>query len=627
MPLVLTAMPFARAWAQQPAGSGQYGGYLFAYFEDRDGSRANCEQIRFALSENGTDWHALNHNRAVIASDTISNSGGIRDPHILRGDDGKTFYMVATDMSTARNGWKKNPGIVMLRSADLVNWSHSAVSLSETYPERFADAHYVWAPQTIYDEKAGKYMVYFSLNREGDKRLRTYCAYANADFTGFEGEPELLFDSKHGHIDADIVRHGGLYHFFFKTDDGKKQGIQRAVSKELKGPYKEDGKFIDSYAGTRTHVEGSCVFRLNGGNRHVLMYDLYGTHRYRYQVSDDGLRTFSRETFGFTKDFNPRHGTAMPVTREEMDRLYRRFGTYEWEHTGNPLVRHKFSADPATFVSGDTLWLWTGEDRNGRNVRFSMSNWSIYSTPDMRHWTEHATPLSPSDFRWAENRAYASQCVARGGKYYCYVSTDRTGIGVAVADRPEGPYRDALGKPLLTARDCFASRHWWCCIDPSVIIDDDGQAWLFWGNRECYYVRLKENMTETDGEIRQVRFDGMRFTEAPWIHKRGSKYYLSYATGDPERIAYAMADSIEGPWRYMGIINEWAGNCVTNHQAIQEFKGKWYFFYHNGVLQHTNPKLVTCGGSHNRSVCFEELEYNADGSIVPVRMTSEDAQP
>ena len=105
-------------------------------------------------------------------------------------------------------------------------------------------------------------------------------------------------------------------------------------------------------------------------------------------------------------------------------------------------------------------------------------------------------------------RSRRAQPGRRDGKYYWYVSTDRCGIGVAVSTRPEGPYTDALGHPLLTNKDCFASSHSWACITPTVIIDDDGLAWLFWGNDQCYYVKLKDNMTETDGPVRQVKFDG-----------------------------------------------------------------------------------------------------------------------
>jgi len=291
--------------------------------------------------------------------------------------------------------------------------------------------------------------------------------------------------------------------------------------------------------------------------------------------------------------------------------------TYKFQSQGNPVITHKFTPDPAALVIGDTLWLFTGHDEGRRNQGFTLKDWCVFSTTDLVHWTEYPTPLKVADFSWDKTgRAYAAQAIKRNDKYYWYISTDGSGIGVAVADRPEGPYKDAIGKPLLTNADCFASSHFWTCIDPSVIIDDDGQAWIFWGNGVCYYAKLKENMVEIEGEVKKIDFEGLNFTEAPWIHKRNGKYYLSYAEGFPERIAYAMADHIEGPYQYKGILNEIAGNSDTNHQSIVEFKGQWYFIYHNGSQQ---PD----GSGSSRSVCIDHLFYNPDGAIKRIVMTTE----
>ena len=246
-----------------------------------EGSGNQQEHLRFAISEDAKNWYALNDNQPVIASDSISTSGGIRDPHILRGEDG-CYYIVATDMNTVKNGWKDNPGIVLMKSKDLVNWTHSKIVLKEDYKEHFSDAYWVWAPQTIYDKKAKKYMIYFTLQRTGDgrKSLVTYYAYANKDFTGFESEPKVLFNAKYGCIDNDIIERNGVYHMFYKGNiknaEGKEiqNGIQQATAKNLKGPWKEDFKFIDAYADSKTGVEGSGVFKLNDKNEYVLMYTI-----------------------------------------------------------------------------------------------------------------------------------------------------------------------------------------------------------------------------------------------------------------------------------------------------------------------------------------------------------------
>ena len=258
--LLATTSTTALAAPKQRNAVPKYAGYIFAYFEGTGKPEAQ-EHLRFAISEDAKNWFALNKNRPVVSSDSISESGGIRDPHILRGEDGKTFYIVATDMNTRKYGWKENPGIVMMKSDDLVNWSHAKINLAMAYPDNFGDAYWVWAPQTIYDKKAGKYMIYFTLQRNDRKTLITYYAYANADFTGFESEPKVLFSAKYGSIDNDIIYKDGKYHLFYKgnTKDvsGKevKNGIQQATSRSLHGKWKEDFKYIDAYAGTKTHVE------------------------------------------------------------------------------------------------------------------------------------------------------------------------------------------------------------------------------------------------------------------------------------------------------------------------------------------------------------------------------------
>lgn len=605
-----------------------FAGYLFAYFEG-GGDQKLMEQLRFAVSEDARNWYALNGNRPIVASDSISESGGIRDPHILRGEDG-CYYIVATDMHTydPKQGWGSNPGIVLLKSKDLVNWTHAKINLSKDWSGHFGDAYWVWAPQTIYDRKARKYMIYFTLQRNDRKTLITYYAYANKDFTAFESEPKVLFSAKYGSIDNDIIYKDGTYHLFYKgnTKDerGKevKNGIQQAFSKKLTGPYKEDFEYLDAYAGTRTHVEGSSVFPLHDGSgKWVLMYDLYSSGRYEYQTSYD-LMTWTKEPQSFRKDFFPRHGSVISVTKEELERVQQKWGyvlTHEFESTGNPIIRDKHTADPAVLVEGDTLWLFAGHDAAGNQSGYVMKDWLLYSTTDMKHWTEYPSPLRIDDFRWADSKqAYAGHVVkGKDGRYYWYVSTNWCGIGVAVADKITGPYRDALGKPLLTNKDCFASKHNWACIDPAVLIDDDGTAYIIWGNRECYCAKLKDNMTETDGEIRRI--DVPDFTEAPWMHKHNGKYYLTYASGWPEKIAYAVSDNIFGPYTPMGIISEIAGNSNTTHPAIVRFKDQWLFFSHNGGLSD--------GGSYSRSVIAEPMSYDKSDRINFIPATPQGATP
>jgi len=291
---------------------------------------------------------------------------------------------------------------------------------------------------------------------------------------------------------------------------------------------------------------------------------------------------------------------------------------------GNPIIKNKFTADPAAMVYNNIVYLYAGHDEAPeRQSRYVMNDWLCYSSTDMVHWKEHPVALKTKDFKWAKGDAWASQVINRNGKFYWYVAVEHNSIhgkaiGIAVADNPTGPFKDAIGKALITNDMTTESKISWDDIDPTVFMDDDGQAYLFWGNTTLHYVKLKENMIEMDGPIQSVKVP--HFTEAPWVHKHNGWYYLSYAYEFPEKIVYAMSRSINGPWVYKGIINEIAGNSNTNHQAIIDYKGRSYFIYHNGAL-------AADAGSYHRSVCIDYLHYNKDGTIKKVIMTSEGVKP
>lgn len=307
-----------------------YDAYLFAYFEG-SGDRDTQEQLRYGISADAVNWYALNDNKPIIPSSEISSTGGIRDPHILRGEDEKTFYMVATDMFTIKNGWGANPGIILMKSNDMVNWTHGIIDFATTYPDKFENVQWVWAPQTIYDPDADKYMVYFTVRYKEDDKLDFYYAYANEDFTAFEHEPEFMFRAKYGAIDGDIIYKDGTYHFFYKgntkDENGKEftNGIQQAFGKSLHGSWTEDFVYLDVYAGTRTNVEGSSIFKLNNSDTYILMYDLYSNGRYEFQRSTD-LYNFTQTPESFTKNFHPRHGSVIGITTEEVLRLNNKWG-------------------------------------------------------------------------------------------------------------------------------------------------------------------------------------------------------------------------------------------------------------------------------------------------------------
>lgn len=302
----------------QKTPADRYSAYLFTYFT---GNEKGGEAIRFALSNDGYNYKALNGNKPVISSEQISSAGGVRDPHILRGADGKTFYMVATDM-VAANGWDSNRAMVLLKSTDLINWTSGVVNIQKRFPGHDSLLR-VWAPQTIYDPHAGKYMIYFSM-KQGKGPDKIYYAYANADFTDLETVPaQLFFHPQNGAcIDGDIIYKNGKYHLFFKTE-GEGAGIKIAVSDKLTEGYVLRDKYVQQ---TKDPVEGAGVFKLNNSKAYILMYDVYTKGKYQFTKTSD-LQNFTVIDNDVSMNFHPRHGTIMPITAREAAALQRRWGS------------------------------------------------------------------------------------------------------------------------------------------------------------------------------------------------------------------------------------------------------------------------------------------------------------
>ena len=346
-------------------------GYLFVYFK---GNRVHEEAVCYAISENGYDYHALNNNLPILDSKKISSTGGVRDPHILRAEDGKTFYMVVTDMTSSK-GWDSNRAMVLLKSADLVNWTHSIVNIQQKY-KRQENLKRVWAPQTIYDSKVKKYMIYWSM-KHGDGPDIIYYAYANKDFTDLEGEPKILFlpENKKSCIDGDIVYMNGRYYLFYKTE-GDGNGIKLAITNSLtSGKWTEQPDYKQQ---TADAVEGSSVFKLINSDTFILMYDVYMKGKYQFCESTN-LENFHAIDKKISMNFNPRHGSVISITKDEARRLHKEWGGVpsnmlqpiesgdrcHFQSHGNPIITHRYTANPAVLVKGDTLRLYAGHDFAG----------------------------------------------------------------------------------------------------------------------------------------------------------------------------------------------------------------------------------------------------------------------
>ena len=282
-----------------------------------------------------------------------------------------------------------------------------------------------------------------------------------------------------------------------------------------------------------------------------------------------------------------------------------------YAHAANPIVTDIFTADPAALVDKGRVYLYVGHDEAPAGGKdYLMNEWRVYSSCDMQRWTDHGSPLQYSTFKWAGRDAWAGDIVKRDGKYFFYSTVDHKtvpgkAIGVAVSDSPTGPFVDARGTALITNDMTKQSKIMWDDIDPGVFVDDDGQAWIYWGNTVLKYAKLKRSMTELDGPI--MSHDIKDFTEAPFVHKRGKTYYLTYSRFFPEETVYATSTSPAGPWAFQGKIMDKNAGTKTIHQAIIDFNGKSYIFYHNAKLRG--------GGEYRRSVAVEEMHYTKDGRI------------
>lgn len=594
-----------------------YKGYLFAYFT---GNRKSEEQIRFALSYDGLNFKALNNNEPIVSSEKISLSGGVRDPHILRGEDGK-FYLVVTDMVSAK-GWSSNRGMILMKSDNLTDWTSSAIHIPSAYPKEFGDVQRVWAPQTIYDPQAKKYLVYFSmLKGDGKDYDKVYYAYANKDFTALEGVPQVyFFNPNHtATIDADIIFDGEKYNMFFKTEGGEK-GIKKAVAKTLTSGW----EFIDkTYQQTKNAVEGSGVFQLNNSHQWVLMYDVYMNGRYEFCRSTD-LENFSLIKEPINMDFHPRHGTIIPVTQKEIDALLKKWPL------NNPALKGYY-ADPDIIYSNVTKKYHLYPTSDGFDG-WSGKYFESFSSKDMKTWKNDGKILTlGTDVKWADRNAWAPCIIEKkiDGKYkYFYYFTAAQKIGVAVADHPSGPFKDS-GKALVDKKPegVRGGQN----IDPDVFQDPvTGKCYLYWGNGFIAVGELNDDMISfKEGSVQVIKHHNS-FREGTHVFYRNGQYYFTWSIDDTRSpnysVGYATSTSplgpINVPENYVVLQKDPSkGIFGTGHHTTIQKPGtdEWYMVYH----RFNHPRGIKMGDAagYNREVCIDPMTFNEDGSIVPVKPT------
>ena len=603
-----------------------YVAYLFAYFKVNN---MEDEAVCYAISNDGYNYLSLNNNNPVIDSKQISSTGGVRDPHILRGEDGKTFYMVLTDMTSSK-GWDSNRAMILLKSTDLVNWTSSIINIQQKYTGQ-EGLKRVWAPQTIYDPAVNKYMVYWSMKHDDGVDI-IYYAYANKDFTDLEDEPRILFSPQNQKscIDGDIINKNGIFHLFYKTE-GHGNGIRLAMTDSL-----ASNKWIEQPGykqQTSDAVEGSSVFKRINSDTYILMYDVYMKGKYQFCESKD-LDVFKEIDHDISMNFHPRHGSIIPITRRELKALTDKWGIpegFEMPSTANNPVLEGYYADPDILYSEKTKKYYIYPTSDG------FTGWSGYyfktfSSDNLKDWKYEGVILDlKKDVAWADRNAWAPCIIEkkRKGKYkYYYYFSAAQKIGVAVADNPTGPFVDS-GKALIDFKPEGVKDGQQ--IDPEVFTDPKtGKSYLYWGNGYMAVAELNEDMVSIKKNTIKVMTPDKTFREAITVFYRNGIYYFLWSEDDTRsenyQVRYATSTSPTG------VLTISENNLIlakdpskgiygTGHNSVLQIPGKdeWRIVYH----RFSRPNGIEMGDAagYHREVCIDKMEFNTDGSIKPITPT------
>ncbi|WP_326583693.1 family 43 glycosylhydrolase [Streptomyces sp. NBC_00481] len=693
----------------------EYAGYLFAYFTGE--GTADGEQIRYALSR-GNDalhWRELNAGQPVLTS-TIGEKG-LRDPFVIRSPEGDKFYMIATDLRMYRNSsgsWDQvqrhgSKSIMVWESTDLVHWTDQR--LVKVSPD---NAGNTWAPEAYWDDSLGEFVVFWAsklyADDDPDHTGSTYnkMLYATTkDFRTFSA-PKVWNDPGYSVIDSTVVKHDGTYYRY--TKDERDPTSSSPCAKFITGE-KSTSLTSTTYDfvadcignGAMDRGEGPTVFKSNTEEKWYLFIDEYGGRGYLpFETTDLDSGEWTPST-NYQLPASPRHGTVIPVTQREYDRLLaaypvsptsvvdvtakgqegyaivtedsakvvlpmepganlarlaprlqvgegasvsprsgtrrdfrkpqkytvtgadgtRRVWTVEAVPTRSPVLPGLY-ADPDVKYMNGRYWIYPTTDGF---AGWSGTRFKALSSKDLVHWKDHGQILDLGpDVTWADKNAWAPAIAERDGTYYFYFCAEGN-IGVAVADSPAGPFKDALGKPLV-AKGRFGGQ----AIDPSVFVDDDGQAYLYWGNGRGYVVPLNDDMVSFDPTaVKDITPDNYR--EGSFVIKRKGTYYFMWSEDDTRsenyHVAYATGPSPLGPWTKRGTIlskRPEYGILATGHHSVVTAPGTddWYMVYHRFALN--GPGRPGGDGTH-RETTVDRMEFAADGTIRPVVPTLESIRP
>ena len=545
-------------------------------------------------------------------------------------------------------GWASNRGMVLLKSADLINWQHTAINFPTRYTKTWKNVQRVWAPETIYDRQAGKYMVFYSLRTSDEKSYdKIYYQYANSDFTDLEGEPQWLFDAGNATIDGDIVYNPAdqLYHLFYKQESGR--GIYQATARQLTDKWQMLPGNVEQ---TKESVEGVGVCRTIDGQSWIIMYDCYGNGHYQFCRSAD-LKTFQLVQNTKTKGaFTPRHGTVIPITRAEKERLIKEFGNHR-----QPILSG-LHADPEVLYSNKTKKYYIYSTTDG-TPGWGGHDFSVFSSVNLIDWTDEGKMLDVKgdQVKWANGNAWApaiEEVKQKDGtyRYYFYFSANnpvskRKEIGVAVSDSPTGPFVDS-GAPIITDADRPAEARGGQAIDVDVFRDPkSGKYYLYWGNGFMAGAELNADMLSVKKEtVRLLTPKGgslrtWAYREGGYVFYRKDTYYFMWSvddTGSPNyHVCYGTSKSPLGPitideQSYMVISQKPEDKIYgTAHNSVLQLPGKdvWYIVYHRINKNYVDKKLGKGVPGTHREVCIDRLTFDKQGRILPVTPTLNGPDP
>jgi beta-xylosidase len=582
--LLTTIFSFFATW---PVIGETAGGdaWLFTSF------RGNGDGLHLAYSPDALDWTDLD--RVFLKPEV--GAGLMRDPHILRDSDG-LYLLVWT------SGWK-DTGIGYATSKDLVNWSaQKYLPLMESVP----GTQFAWAPELYRVSKTGEYLLLWSsavpFPGEEKPRIRAYYSLTK-DFVTFT-PPKVFFDPGFDNIDSTLVYSQGKYRLFLKaTDDDSTKAwgaMHVAVAENLLGPY----QLLPGPALSHEKADGPAPVVLGDLTR--LYFDYYSDHRYGVRETRD-WKTWTDVTKSAAMVKDQRHGSIFSAPAELVEKLRR-----DSASVAPPPILGGFTADPAIRVFGDTYYIYPTSDRPYWNT----TEFAVWSSKNLVTWKKEgiALDLSKNEVTWADSRAWAPDCIERNGTYYLYFCGAGK-IGVATSRSPLGPFKDALGHPLVARGGKIKTN----AIDPVAFIDDNGQAYLYYGNgKPCQVVRLKPDMISIDGD--PVDINLRDFREGIVVFKRAGKYYFMWSIDDARspnyRVGWGVADSPYGPVvspKEKFIVLQKNGTALgTAHHSVVNIPGtdRWYVAFH----RHAVPG----GGGYKRETCLVRMEFDADGGIKPM---------